>query len=254
MSKVTVPQIVQCKGQKKLSALTAYDYLFAKILNDQKVDIILVGDSLSSVFHGDKNTTKVTLEQMIYHSKAVSSACDYSLLVCDLPFMTYQESNSWALQNAGKVIQEGQAEAVKLEGGVEVAERIQFLTQYGIPVMGHIGLTPQSVHQLGGHKIQGRDGKSVKSSSQILADAFAVQEAGAFAVVLECMPDDLAQEITTQLKIPTIGIGAGQQTDGQILVTHDLLGLGDRKPSFVKFESDLKERIQGVVQEYISSI
>ncbi len=247
MTKITVPAIKSYKNKESFSAYTAYDFTIAQILNEAEVAIILVGDSLANIIQGEKNTLSVTLEQMVYHSRCVAKACTKSLLVTDLPFLTYQESNEVALRNAGKVIQEGQAEAVKMEGGVNIQSRIKFLTQFDIPVMGHVGLTPQSFHALGGHKKQG--GKnSVFSENKIMEDALAVEEAGAFSIVLECIPEELAQAITKKLTIPTIGIGSGQYCDAEVFVTPDILGLTPKQPSFVKQRLNLREDILSVIK------
>ena len=248
MAKIRVPQITSLKGQRQIKALTAYDYTFAKLLNQAEIDIVLVGDSLSNVVQGKKNTINVTMDQMVYHTACVAKACKYSLAVSDMPFMSYQISNEQALENATRLFQEGQAEAVKLEGGEHIAERIETLVRYDLPVMGHIGLTPQSYHNLGGHKRQGED-KSIKNSNQIIKDAKAVANAGAFAVVLECIPDDLAKEITETINIPTIGIGSGKHCDGQIAVTHDVLGF-NKAPGFITPEENLSEVIIGAVKRY----
>ncbi len=226
------------KGEK-IVALTAYDYVTAKILNTVGVDLILVGDTLGMVVLGYENTIPVSMEEMIHHTKAVKRGNKFALLVGDMPFMSYQESIPVAIRNAGRFIKEGGAEAVKLEGGKEVADKVKALVDIGIPVLGHIGLTPQSVYKMGGYKVQGKETGQAK---KILEDAKIIQEAGAFAVVLECVPKELAKKITEKLSIPTIGIGAGPFCDGQILVSHDLLGLfGEFKPRFVRQYANLSE-------------
>ncbi len=251
--KVTVPEIVKKKRRgDKITCLTAYDYSFARILDEMGVDILLVGDSLGCVVQGHPNTLPVTIDDMIYHTRAVARGCKRALLVGDMPFLSYQVSAKEALRNAGRLLQEAGAEAVKLEGGVAQRETIEAMTRAGIPVMGHIGLTPQSVHAFGGYKIQG---KEKERRSQILNDARAVEEAGAFSVVLEGMPADLAGEITTQLAIPTIGIGAGAACDGQVLVIHEMIGLfDDFTPKFVNRNAELKEVMAGAVKAFITEV
>jgi 3-methyl-2-oxobutanoate hydroxymethyltransferase len=251
--KVTVPQIVKMKqGGEKITCLTAYDYSFARILDEAGVDMLLVGDSVGCVVQGNHNTLAVTMDEMIYHTRAVVRGRKRALVIGDMPFLSYQASKEQALQNAGRFLKEAGAEAVKLEGGVAVKETIAATVNAGIPVMGHIGLTPQSVHQFGGYKIQGRD----KTRREIvLRDAVAVEEAGAFAVVLEGMPLDLAEEITKRLTIPTIGIGAGVHCDGQVLVIHDMLGLfDDFTPKFVKRYADLKKTMTGAIKDFIGEV
>lgn len=251
--KITVPEIVKKKRRgEKITCLTAYDYSFARILDEAGVDILLVGDSLGCVVQGQPNTLPVTMEDMIYHTRAVARGRRRALLVADLPFLSYQVSREEAVRNAGRLLQEAGAEAVKLEGGVAQRDTIEAITRAAIPVMGHIGLTPQSVHAFGGYRIQG---KEKETRNRILSDARAVEEAGAFAVVLEGMPADLAGEITAQLTIPTIGIGAGPDCDGQVLVIHDMLGLfDDFTPKFVKRYAELKETMNGAVKNFISEV
>jgi 3-methyl-2-oxobutanoate hydroxymethyltransferase len=251
--KVTVPGIVAMKEQgKKITMLTAYDTPFARILDQAGVDILLVGDSVGSVVAGYPNTLPVTIDEMIYHTQAVVRGTERTLVVIDMPFMSYQISIEDAKRNAGRMIKESGAEAVKLEGGVKMKETIEAIVSIDIPVMGHIGLTPQSVHQMGGFKVQG---KVEEQKQKIMADAVAVEDAGAFSVVLECIPTELAQEITEQLSIPTIGIGAGVYCDGQVLVIHDLLGLlGDFRPKFVKSYVDLRTVISQAVEEYMKEV
>jgi 3-methyl-2-oxobutanoate hydroxymethyltransferase len=251
--KVTVPGITAMKEQdKKITMLTAYDTPFARILDQTGVDILLVGDSVGSVVAGYPNTLPVTIDEMIYHTRAVVRGTERGLVVIDMPFMSYQISIEDAKRNAGRMIKESGAEAVKLEGGVNVKETIEAIVAIDIPVMGHIGLTPQSIHQMGGFKVQG---KVEEQKQKIMADAVAVEEAGAFSVVLECIPTELAQEITEQLSIPTIGIGAGVHCDGQVLVIHDLLGLlGDFRPKFVKSYVDLRTVISQAVEEFLQEV
>ena len=251
--KITVPHIVKMKQRgEKITCLTAYDYSFARILDEAGVEMLLVGDSLGCVVQGGQNTLAVTMDEMIYHTRAVVRGRKRALVIGDMPFMSYQVSREQALQNAGRFFKEAGAEAIKLEGGVAVRDSIHAIVTAGMPVMGHIGLTPQSVHQFGGYKIQGRD-KSRREA--VLRDALAVEEAGAFAVVLEGMPLDLAQEITERLTIPTIGIGAGIHCDGQVLVIHDMLGLFDGfTPKFVKQFADIKSAVSGAVKEFIGEV
>jgi 3-methyl-2-oxobutanoate hydroxymethyltransferase len=251
--KVTVPEIVAMKRRaEKITCLTAYDYAFARILDAAGVDILLVGDSVGCVVQGRPNTLGVTLDEMLYHTQAVVRGRKRALVVADMPFLSFQVSQQEALQNAGRFLKEAGAEAVKLEGGVYVRDTIQAIVNAGIPVMGHIGLTPQSVHRFGGYKVQGRE---KEQREMVLRDGLAVQEAGAFAVVLEGMPMNLAREITERLTIPTIGIGAGAHCDGQVLVIHDMLGLfDDFTPKFVKRYVDLKESITVAVKSFIGEV
>ena len=230
---VTVPAITARKNSgKKITALTAYDYSFAKLLDTTPIDILLVGDSLGMISQGYENTLSVTLEDVIYHTRSVRRGARRALIVADMPFMSYQVSVEQAVTNAGRLMQQGRAAAIKLEGGARVANQVHAIVQAGIPVMGHVGLTPQSIHQFGGYKVQG---KTFLDSKQVRQDAKDLQKAGAFSLVLEGIPEELATEITHDLKIPTIGIGAGSKCDGQILVTHDLLGLHPEfTPKFVK--------------------
>jgi 3-methyl-2-oxobutanoate hydroxymethyltransferase len=251
--KITVPQILKMKQRgEMITCLTAYDYSFARILDDAGVEMLLVGDSLGCVVQGNHNTLAVTMDEMIYHTRLVVRGRKRALVIGDMPFLSYQVSREHAVQNAGRFLQEAGAEAVKLEGGVAVRDTIDAIVKAGIPVMGHIGLTPQSVHQFGGYKIQGRE----KNRREIvLRDALAVQDAGAFAVVLEGMPLDLAEEITGRLAIPTIGIGAGIHCDGQVLVLHDMLGLfDDFTPKFVKRYADIKATVNVAVKNFIGEV
>ncbi len=251
--KVTVPHIVKMKQRGELiSCLTAYDYAFARILDEAGVEMLLVGDSLGCVVQGNHNTLAVTMNEMIYHTRLVARGRKRALVIGDMPFLSYQVSRDQALQNAGRFLQEGGAEAVKLEGGVSVRETIAAIVDAGIPVMGHIGLTPQSVHRFGGYKIQGREKERREA---LLRDAVAVEAAGAFSVVLEGIPLELAREITDRLTIPTIGIGAGAHCDGQVLVLHDMLGLfDDFTPKFVKQYVNLKAVVSGAVKDYIGEV
>ena len=250
---VTVPEILRRKNLgEKITALTAYDYNFAKLLDATDLDIILVGDSLGMVSQGKENTLSVTMDNMIYHTRAVKQGAKRALVVSDMPFMSYQVSVEQAVTNAGRLIQDGGASAIKLEGGAIMADRVRTITQVGIPVMGHIGLTPQSVHQFGGYKVQG---KNYLDSRKIKQDASDLQSAGIFALVLEGIPSELGEEITSELKIPTIGIGAGAKCDGQILVLHDLLGLNqDFVPKFVKQYAQMADNLKVAVTEFIEEV
>ena len=250
----TVLDVQRFKDEhRRFAVVTAYDYLSAKILDEAGIPILLVGDSLGMVMLGYPTTLQVTLDEMIHHSKAVARGSRQALLVGDLPFMSYHTSVEQAIASAGRFLQEGGMHAVKLEGGgrhmVEIARR---LTELGIPVMGHLGLTPQSVHQMGGFKVQG---KSQAQAARILAAAKKLEEAGAFSVVLEGVPSELGTRITQALHIPTIGIGAGAGTDGQVLVYHDLLGLTSGKaPKFVKRYANLAEEIGSAVQRFARDV
>jgi 3-methyl-2-oxobutanoate hydroxymethyltransferase len=250
---MTVPEIVKKKERgQKITCLTAYDYSFARILDQAGIDILLVGDSLGCVVQGHPNTLSVTMDEMIYHTRAVARGRKRALLVGDMPFLSYQLSAEQAACNAGRFLQEAGAEAVKLEGGVAMQQTIAKLVQIGIPVMGHVGLTPQSVHQFGGYRVQGK-GKDQRDA--VLRDALAVEEAGAFALVLEGIPAELAKEITGRISIPTIGIGAGAHCDGQVLVIHDMLGLfDDFRPKFVKRYAELKSDITAAVRCFIDEV
>ena len=237
---------------KKITMITAYDYPFARIFSEAGIDVILVGDSAANVCAGYESTLPITMDEMIYHTRAVSRAKPRALVVGDMPFMSYHVSLEETMKNAGRFIKEGYAEAVKLEGGVNVKDKIEAITTMDIPVMAHIGLTPQSVHRMGGFKVQGRDDMSRK---KLLDDAKAVEDAGAFALVLEAIPPGLAEEITKSVSIPTIGIGAGLQCDGQVMVMHDILGLTfGRRPRFVKEYANLQELARKAVEAYISEV
>jgi 3-methyl-2-oxobutanoate hydroxymethyltransferase len=246
---MTVPDFQAAKARGvRLTMLTAYDYTMARLLDAAGVDGILVGDSLGMVVQGNEHSLAVTLEEIIYHSRLVLRGIRRSLLVADMPFMSFQVSPQQALENAGRLIKEGGAHAVKLEGGVRSAAAISAITQADIPVMGHVGLTPQSVRRFGGFRVQRDEGK-------LLEDALATQDAGAFALVVECVPAELGRKISEALKIPTIGIGAGVGCDGQILVTHDMLGLfDDLRPRFVKQYADLGQGILHAVEAYCREV
>jgi len=250
---VTVPEIQGRKAAaKKITALTACDFGFARLLDPTAIDIVLVGDSLGMVSLGYENTLPVTMDEMLAHARAVRRGITRALLVGDMPFMSYQVSLEEAVRNAGRFIQEAGASAVKLEGGQRAAETVNAIVRAGIPVMGHIGLTPQSVHQFGGYRVQG---KNYLDARQICQDARHLEKAGAFSLVLEGIPADLAAEITAAVKIPTIGIGAGPACDGQILVLHDLLGLTDGfTPKFVKRYAELGALAKEAVGRYIDDV
>ncbi len=237
---------------EKIAVLTAYDYPFARIMDQAGIDMILVGDSAGSVVAGYDNTLPVTMDEMIYHTRAVVRSVEQALVVADMPFLSYQVDLAEARRNAGRFIKEGGAQAVKLEGGVHVAETIRAIVAMDVPVVAHIGLTPQSIHRMGGFRIQGREDAQAR---QLLADAEAVAEAGACAVVLEGIPATLAGEITAKLSIPTIGIGAGVNCDGQVLVIHDILGLCEKySPKFVKRFADVSGTIRAGVDDYIREV
>ncbi|EGJ31490.1 MULTISPECIES: 3-methyl-2-oxobutanoate hydroxymethyltransferase [Moorena] len=249
---VTIKQLNQWKQQERqIMVLTAADYAIAQLLDEAGVDIIMVGDSLAMVTLGYSTTLPVTLEDMIHHAKAVCRGVKRALVVCDLPFLSYQESPQQAIHSAGRVLKETGAVAVKLEGGYPaMAETVGRLSAVGIPVMGHVGLTPQSIHRLGLRQ----QGKTPETGERILQDAIALEQAGAFAIVLEHIPSDLAMSITQKLTIPTIGIGAGPHCDGQVLVTADLLGLSEHQPPFAKSYVNLRQVITQAVQEFTTEV
>lgn len=250
--KTTIPHILKMKQNgQRITVLTAYDYPFARLVDNGGVDIILVGDSAGVVVAGHDTTLPVTMDEMLYHVRAVKRAAPKALLVADMPFMSYQTSIEDACRNCGRMIKEGGAEAVKVEGGSSMAHVIRAVSSIDIPVMAHIGLTPQSIHRMGGYKVQGR----ADQAERIMDDAFAVQHAGAFAVVLEGIPAALAAEISTELTIPTIGIGAGSSCDGQVLVIHDILGLCEKySPKFVKRYADIAPLITSAVEQYVAEV
>jgi 3-methyl-2-oxobutanoate hydroxymethyltransferase len=245
---MTIPEFQRHKqDKKKLIVVTAYDALFARIVEQAGIEAILVGDSLGVVVQGKANTLSVTMDEMLYHTKLVAGAAQRALVIGDMPFMSYQASHEDAIRNAGRFLQAG-AQSVKLEGGAVVAERVAAMTRIGIPVMGHLGMTPQSVHQYGGYKVQGKESDH---ALVLLNDAKALEAAGAFAIVLEAIPAELAKTITEQLTIPTIGIGAGPHCDGQVLVLYDLLGLfDDFVPKFVKPYAHLKADALQALRRY----
>lgn len=250
---VTIPQLTEWKkNQRKITALTAYDFLTARALDNAGIDLVLVGDSLAMVALGHDTTLPVSVDEMLHHTRAVGRALKRALLVGDMPFMSYQTSVEQAVTNAGRFLKEAGAQAVKLEGGAQVEAQVKAIVAAGIPVMGHLGLTPQSVHQFGGYKVQG---KNYLDARRIKADAVKLQKAGAFALVLEAIPADLAEEITGELDIPTIGIGAGSRCDGQILVTQDMLGMNqDFVPKFVKQFADIGNQMEQALKAYAKEV
>lgn len=251
--KITILDIQKMKlTGEKIAVLTSYDYPLTRIMSDAGVDMVLVGDSAGVVVAGHDNTLPVTLDDMIYHTRAVCRANPKPLVVTDMPFLSYQVDLRDARLAAGRLVKEGGAEAVKLEGGVNVAETIRAIVAMDIPVVGHIGLTPQSIHRMGGYRVQG---KKEEQADRLMEDARAVEEAGAFALVLEGIPQRLARRITEELAIPTIGIGAGPHCDGQVLVIHDILGLCEKySPKFVKRYAELKPVIAGAVTSYVREV
>jgi 3-methyl-2-oxobutanoate hydroxymethyltransferase len=251
--RITASQIKEMKKQgEKIAMITAYDYPMAKLVDEAGMPIILVGDSLGMVVLGYESTIPVTMDEMIHHTKAVVRGTKHALIIGDMPFMTYHISTEDALRNAARFIQEGGAQAVKLEGGETVAEKVSRIVAAGIPVQGHIGLTPQSIHQLGGYKVQG---KTAEVAARLLNDAKALESAGVFSIVLECIPTPLAKLITERVSVPTIGIGAGKHCDGQVQVISDLLGLyTDFVPKHAKQYTKLHESISTSVSDYISEV
>jgi 3-methyl-2-oxobutanoate hydroxymethyltransferase len=253
LNKITTSAIrgMKQKGEK-IVVLTAYDYPTAAALEEASVDILMVGDSLGMVVLGYDSTLPVTMEEMLHHTKAVSRAARRTMVIGDMPFMSYQVSVEEAVRNAGRFMQEGGAHAVKLEGGRDMADAVRRIVSCGIPVMGHLGLTPQSIHQFGGFKVQGRE---EAAAQRIMEDAKILEEAGAFSLVLECVPAALAEKITRSLTIPTIGIGSGPHCDGQVLVVNDMLGTFEKfTPKFVKKYADLNDRIKEAVKQYCEEV
>jgi len=255
-SKVTVPAVVGSKGRRKLTMLTAYDFTFARIADAAGVDMLLVGDSLAMVVQGHENTLGVTMDEMIYHARMVVRGRARALVVGDMPFLSYQVSPTEALANAGRFIKEAGVEAVKLEGGIHMADTVARLVNVDIPVVGHIGLTPQSVHRMGGHKVQGRQsGHAPGARERLIEDARALEAAGVFAIVIEGVPADLAAIITSAVSVPTIGIGAGAACDGQVLVLHDVLGLDDRlAPKFAKRYAEIGRAAGDAIAAYVGEV
>ncbi|MFO0759642.1 MAG: 3-methyl-2-oxobutanoate hydroxymethyltransferase [Byssovorax sp.] len=250
--KVTVPEIRARKGASPLSMITAYDYTMARLLDEGGADMLLVGDSLGMVVQGHPTTLPVTVDEICYHGRAVARGARRAHVVGDMPFMSFQVSPIQALENAGKMIKDGGFESVKLEGGEEVAEHVRRIVAAGIPVMGHVGLTPQSVHAMGGFKVQG---KGEDAALRVIEGARALDEAGVFAIVLEAIPPDLAEEITAAVSVPTIGIGAGAGCDGQVLVCYDMLGMyPELKPKFAKRFAEIGEQIIKATHEYVNEV
>jgi 3-methyl-2-oxobutanoate hydroxymethyltransferase len=252
-NRVTIHTLRTMKQRgERITMLTAYDATFARLLDESHVDILLVGDSLGMVIQGNDTTLPVTMDEVVYHTRAVARGARRAQVVGDMPFMSYQAGIEQALVNAGRLIKEGGAHAVKLEGGAQHAELVRRLVACGIPVMGHIGLTPQSFHQMGGFKVQGREDGAAE---QLIADALALEEAGAYSIVLEGIPTEIAARITEAVSVPTIGIGAGPHCDGQVLVIYDLLGMDDSfKPKFVRRYEQLSTRIRTAVDAYVSDV
>jgi 3-methyl-2-oxobutanoate hydroxymethyltransferase len=251
--KKTTTTLIEMKVQgEKIAALTAYDYILATILDEIGIDLILVGDSLGTVFAGYETTVQVTLDQMLYHTKIVSQQVKNALVVGDMPFMSFQISPDEAVRNAGRFLQEAGAEAVKLEGGEEIAPTVRRIVNAGIPVMGHLGLLPQSVHKYGGYAVRARESKEAEKLRQ---DAKILEECGAFSIVLEKIPHQLARQVSQSLSIPTIGIGAGPDCDGQILVTPDMLGLFERfHPPFVRRYAELNKEMKQACTAYLQDV
>ncbi len=251
--KITIPDLINKKQQgKKITMLTAYDYPQAQLIDRAGIDMILVGDSLGMVVLGYESTIPVTMDEMIHHAKAVRRGTKYAFLIGDMPFMSYQASTEDAVRNAGRFLKEGGCEAVKLEGGADVLDKIKAIIAAGIPVQGHLGLTPQSANKLGGFKVQGKD---FQTAQNILDDAKLLESAGCFSIILECIPDELAKVITEKIHIPTIGIGAGPWCDGQVLVTYDLVGLFERfTPKFVKRYANLSQSMLDAFKAYKSDV
>ncbi|HUR96144.1 MAG TPA: 3-methyl-2-oxobutanoate hydroxymethyltransferase [Gemmatimonadales bacterium] len=250
---MTVPDLLAMKAAgRRIVMLTCYDAAFARLLEAADVDVLLVGDSVNQVLAGQETTLSATLDQMIYHAASVRRGARRSLVFVDLPFLTYQVSLAEAIRNAGRVLQESGAHGVKMEGGRPMAETVRALVDRGIPVIGHLGLTPQSVHALGGYRVQGRD---EAAAGRLLADAKALEEAGACAIVLELLPSALARRISAALTVPTIGIGAGAGCDGQVLVLHDMLGLNEAfNPKFLKRYAELGDSVRTAVRSYASDV
>lgn len=253
MSKITTTKLQEMKkANKKITMLTAYDYSMAKILDNAGIDILLVGDSLSMVMLGNENTLPVSMDEMVSFTKAVAKGTTNALVVADMPFLSYKVDLKDAVYNAGRLIKDGGAQAVKVEGGEYIAKTILAMIHADIPVMGHIGLTPQAIHQMGGYKIQG---KNPPSAEKLIEDAKLLEEIGIFALVLECIPYELAKEITEAIDIPTMGIGAGPYCDGQVSVIHDILGLYEEiRPKFVRKYADLTSVITKAVNKYTKDV
>jgi len=253
VKKITIPEFKAMKNRgDKIACLTAYDWLYASLLDSAGVDLILVGDSGAMVFAGHETTLPITIDQMIYHTQSVSRGVKRSLLISDMPFLSYQISPEDALRNGGRFLKEGLAQGVKIEGGQPMVKTIEKLVKVGIPVMGHLGLTPQSIQSFGGYHLRGQE---KQEAEELKRDAKLIEEAGVFSMVLEKIPASLAREITQSVSVPTIGIGAGPHCDGQILVTHDMLGLFEAfKPKFVRRYAELAAIIQGAVKQYSKDV
>ncbi|MFX1366752.1 MAG: 3-methyl-2-oxobutanoate hydroxymethyltransferase [Promethearchaeota archaeon] len=253
LQKVTIRDILEKKKKgKKIVTITSYDYSFAKIVDQSDIDLILVGDSLSMVMLGYQNTLSVTMDEMIHHTKAVSRGVSNALIVGDMPFLSYKISQKKAVKNAGRFIQEGGAEAVKVEGGTEICPTIKAMINADIQVMGHIGLTPQAIYKFGGFLVQG---KTTEAAKRLIIDAKNLEQSGVFSIVLESIPWQIAKIITSALDIPTIGIGAGEYCDGQILVIHDMLGIfTDFKPKFLKYFGNIGESIRDALNNYKNEV
>ncbi len=255
MRKITVPELRARKvagGASPIAMVTAYDFTMARLVDEAEVDMVLVGDSLGMVVQGLANTIPVTLDEICYHGRAVARALGRAHVVGDMPFMSYQVSAVQAVESAGKLMKDGAFESVKLEGGAEMAEHVHRIVRAGIPVVGHVGLTPQSVHALGGFKVQGRD---EDTADKIVRDARMLEQAGAFCIVLEAIPPDVAERITAEVSVPTIGIGAGRACDGQVLVVTDLLGMArGHRPKFAKRYAELGDAITLAVKTYVDEV
>ncbi len=251
--KITIPKIAEKKRKsEKITMLTAYDYPMARIIDQAGADIILIGDSLANVMLGYPNTLPVTMEEMLHHTKAVARGCQRALLVADMPYLSYHIDIKETIRNAGRFIKEGGAEAVKVEGGKKRAEVISRILDLEIPVMGHIGLTPQSIHQMGGYRLQG---STLDQSLTLVEEARLLEKTGVFSIVLEKIPEELAQIITQEVSIPTIGIGAGRFCDGQVLVVHDMLGFFEEfQPKFVRRYANLQQEIGNAIRQFFSDI
>jgi 3-methyl-2-oxobutanoate hydroxymethyltransferase len=256
-AKVRVPDLARMKAARQpIAMLTAYDFPFARIFDAAGIDLLLVGDSLGMAVRGEDTTLSVTLDEIIYHARMVVRGRSRALVIADMPFLSYQVSAEDALRNAGRLIKEGGAEAVKLEGGIAMADTVRRIAAVDIPVMGHIGLTPQSVHRMGGHRVQGRkSGRAAGCRERLLEDASAIEAAGAFAIVIEGVPPSIAREITAAVSVPTIGIGAGPACDGQVLVMHDLLGLSESFiPRFAKPFAALWKEASAAAASYVREV
>lgn len=249
---IRVPDIVAMKANgEKVTVLTAYDANMAAIFDQAGIDILLVGDSLGMVLYGEDTTLEVTMEDMLRHTRAVRRGAKRALVVADMPFMSYQASVTEAVRNAGRFLQKGGATAIKIEGGATMTLLVERLVSIGIPVMGHLGLLPQSVHQMGGFR---RQGTERNARNKLIAEAIALEEAGAFSIVLECIPEDLAEEVTRQVRVPTIGIGSGPHCDGQVLVCHDMLGLTAKPPSFAKQYAQMGKAVLEAAQAFAQDV